>query len=150
MACPSCPRHDGPVARTVLIVDDHASFRAGARRLLEAEGYDVVGQAADGATALRTAHELEPGVVLLDVNLPDLNGFEVAARLTGDSPSSAVVLISSRDGAEFGELVARAGAQGFVSNCDLCGGTLGAVLDLPEPAQRRSLLRVWNVFRRKR
>ena len=65
----------------VLIVDDHPSFRASARKLLESEGYDVVGEAADGAGALEAAEQLHPDVVLLDVQLPDLDGFEVAKRL---------------------------------------------------------------------
>ena len=68
------------MAQTVLIVDDHPSFRATARRLLQAEGFEVVGEAENGAEALRKAGELHPEVVLLDVQLPDLNGFEVATR----------------------------------------------------------------------
>jgi len=120
--------HTQPMAQTVLIVDDHAGFRAGARRLLAAEGYDVVGEAADGEAGVRAARVLEPDVVLLDVNLPDVDGFRVAARLTGGPASPAVVLTSSRDGADFGELVPRAGARGFVSKFDLCGATLRAAL----------------------
>src|SRR5438105_2788065 len=85
---------DAPV--TVLIVDDHPSFRATARALLQAEGFDVVGEAEDGASALALVAELRPDVVLLDVQLPDLDGFEVAQRLGADGP--AVVLVSSRDG----------------------------------------------------
>ncbi len=120
--------HTQPMPQTVLIVDDHAGFRAGARRMLAAEGYDVVGEAADGEAGLRAARALQPDVVLLDVNLPDVDGFGVAARLTGDPASPAVVLTSSRDGADFGELVARAGARGFVSKFDLCGAALRAAL----------------------
>ena len=77
-----------PVGPRVLIVDDHPSFRASARVLLEAEGFDVVGEAADGAQALTEAGRLSPEVVLLDVQLPDIDGFDVAARLTGaaDAP----------------------------------------------------------------
>ncbi len=122
------PGHTQPMPQTVLIVDDHAGFRAGARRLLTAEGYEVVGEAADGEAGLRAARVLEPDIVLLDVNLPDVDGFRVAARLTGGPASPAVVLTSSRDGADFGELVARAGARGFVSKFDLCGATLRAAL----------------------
>ena len=72
------------MSRTVLVVDDHAGFRARARLLLEAEGYEVVGEAADGETALAEARRLRPEVVLLDVQLPDLDGFDVAARLTAN------------------------------------------------------------------
>lgn len=120
--------HTQPMPQTVLIVDDHPAFRACAGRLLTAEGYEVVGEAGDGEGGLRAARSLEPDVVLLDVNLPDLDGFRVAAHLTSDSASPAVVLTSSRDGADFGELVARAGARGFVPKFDLCGAALRAAL----------------------
>ena len=100
---------------TVLIVDDHPSFRATARLLLESEGFDVVGEAADGAAGLRDARALAPDLVLLDVQLPDIDGFEVAAQLTGGGDGPAVVLTSSRDEADFGPLVAASGARGFVA-----------------------------------
>ena len=116
------------VATTVLIVDDHSTFRASARRLLEAEGYDVIGEAGDGASALAAARELHPEVVLLDVQLPDIDGFDVAARLTGDDAAPAVVLTSSRDSGDFGPLVIRSGARGFVSKCDLSGAALGDLI----------------------
>jgi DNA-binding NarL/FixJ family response regulator len=115
------------VAATVLIVDDHPSFRASARRLLEAEGYRVVGEAPDGASALSAVAALAPDVVLLDVALPDLDGFEVARRLSGpDGP--AVVLTSSRDWAAIGTLVADSGARGFVAKDDLSGAALAALV----------------------
>src|SRR5438093_2201218 len=95
---------------TVLIVDDHPTFRATAHALLEAEGFDVVGEAEDGGSALEAAERLHPDVVLLDVQLPDIDGFEVASRLTGDGDGPLVVLISSRDGSDFGPLVERSGA----------------------------------------
>lgn len=106
---------------TVLIVDDHPSFRATARLLLEADGYVIVGEAADGASALRAAGELQPDVVLLDVNLPDLDGFAVAERLTAGGGGPAIVLCSSRDASDFGDLVERSGACGFVAKADLSG-----------------------------
>ncbi len=117
-----------PVPPTVLIVDDHPSFRATARALLEAEGFDVVGEAQDGVSALRCAEKLHPEVVLLDVQLPDFDGFEVASRLTGRPDSPVVVLTSSRDGADFGPLVAESGARGFVPKAELSGAALATLL----------------------
>ena len=108
----------------VLIVDDHPSFRATARVLLEAEGFDVVGEAADGASALTEAGRLQPEVVLLDVQLPDIDGFDVAARLTGNDDSPVVILVSSRDSSDFGPLVTRSGARGFVPKAELSGDRL--------------------------
>ena len=69
------------VSRTVLIVDDHADFRRTVRALLEADGFDVVGEAADGRLAIAEANRLRPRLVLLDIQLPDIDGFEVARRL---------------------------------------------------------------------
>ena len=109
---------------TLLIVDDHPSFRATARLLLEGEGFTVVGEAETGTAALRAAAELHPDVVLLDVNLPDLDGFAVAERLTGNGASPAVVLCSSREAADFGDRVERSGARGFVAKADLSGAAV--------------------------
>jgi len=113
---------------SVLIVDDHPSFRASARELLEAEGFTVVGEAAGGEEALRKAAELHPELVLLDVQLPDLDGFEVARRLTADGRAPAVVLVSSRDAADYGELIAASGARGFVAKGELSGAAVRALL----------------------
>ncbi len=119
-----------PMATTVLIVDDHPSFRATARALLESEGYEVVGEAEDGASALAAALALRPELVLLDVQLSDLDGFEVAARIresmNGDAPR--IVLTSSRDLSDFGPLVAECGACGFVPKGELSGAALAALL----------------------
>jgi DNA-binding NarL/FixJ family response regulator len=116
------------VGHRVLIVDDHPSFRATARVLLEAEGFDVVGEAADGASALTEAGRLQPELVLLDVQLPDIDGFDVAARLTGRDDSPAVILVSSRDSSDFGPLVSRSGARGFVPKAELSGDRLQELL----------------------
>lgn len=116
------------VRATVLIVDDHPTFRATARMLLEADGYDVVGEARDGYTAIDQNERLHPDVVLLDVNLPDLDGFEVAQRITGGSWAPAVVLVSSRDSSDFGPLVGGCGARGFISKGDLSGAALAELL----------------------
>lgn len=116
---------------TVLIVDDHPSFRASARMLLEAEGFDVVGEAEDAAGALAAAVALRPEVVLLDVQLPDGDGFEVAERLraSGNGRAPAIVLVSSRDGKDFGCLVERCGARGFIAKAELCAARIAALLE---------------------
>ena len=120
---------DHSLVTSVLIVDDHPSFRASARALLQAEGFEVVGEAADGAEALRAVEELDPDVVLLDVQLPDTDGFDVAARLTRRNASApAVVLTSSRDGSDFGPLVAYSGARGFVPKAELSAEALAVLL----------------------
>jgi len=113
---------------SVLIVDDHPSFRGTARALLEEEGFEVVGEAENGVGALRAAGELRPDVVLLDVQLPDFDGFEVASRLTRNGSGPKVVLTSSRDFADFGQLVADSGAIGFVPKAELSGAALSALL----------------------
>ena len=109
---------------TVLIVDDHPSFRATVRLLLEAEGYTVLGEAETGTSGLRKARELAPDLVLLDVNLPDVDGFTVATELTADEDAPAVVIVSSREGRDFGPLVHRSGARGFISKGDLSGDAI--------------------------
>ncbi len=114
--------------RRVLVVDDHPSFRSCARALLAAEGFEVVGEAADGATALALADELAPELVLLDIRLPDIDGFEVASRLLARDPELAIVLVSSRDAAEYGALVDASGARGFVPKADLSGAALEKLL----------------------
>jgi DNA-binding NarL/FixJ family response regulator len=112
------------VPSSVLIVDDHPSFRASARRMLEASGYAVIGEAADGAAAIAAAGTLDPDLVLLDVQLPDLDGFEVAARiaaLAGSGP--AIVLTSSRERSDFGDAIAESPARGFIAKSELSGTT---------------------------
>jgi CheY-like chemotaxis protein len=115
--------------KTVLIVDDHLSFRATARTLLEAEGFEVVGEAGDGSEAIESAKRLRPDVVLLDVQLPDLDGFEIAARLRANGHRPQIVLTSSRDAAEFGSLIERSPARGFVPKAELSGGRLAELLE---------------------
>jgi DNA-binding NarL/FixJ family response regulator len=114
------------MARTIIIVDDYAPFRESARQLLESEGFDVVGEAETGAEALRLAEKVRPEVVLLDVHLPDFDGFEVARRLQRMEPAPDVVLTSSRD--DYGALVADSAARAFVRKDALSGETLAAAL----------------------
>ena len=120
--------HQGEMTTTLLIVDDHASFRAVARKLFEHYGYDVVGEAATGESALEVVRNLRPDVVLLDVQLPGLDGFEVATRLTAADDAPAIVMTSSRDGEDFGRLVEQSGARGFIPKHDLSGPALEAML----------------------
>ena len=100
------------MAGRAIVVDDHAAFRASARRLLELTGYEVVGEAGDGASGLALARELEPELVLLDVALPDMSGFDVADALSGGP--SAVVLVSSRAPTDLGRRATNTGALGFI------------------------------------
>ncbi len=116
------------MATTVVIVDDHSGFRRMARRMLEDAGFEVVGEAGDGETALSVVALLGPQVVLLDVQLPDVDGFDVAARLMHSEDGPVVVLTSSRDGSDFGPLVERSGARGFIPKGELCGGALSAII----------------------
>lgn len=121
--------HMSPESRlTAVIVDDHPSFRAVARTVLETDGFIVVGTASDGESGVAEALRLEPDVVLLDVELPDIDGFEVAARLRRAGSSSAIVLASSRESTDFGSLVAESGARGFVSKPDLTGEAVRALV----------------------
>jgi DNA-binding NarL/FixJ family response regulator len=113
---------------TLLIVDDHPGFRSLARRLLTSGGFEVVGEAGDGHAAVTAARRLRPDVVLLDIQLPDIDGFEVASRLRRSSVGPAVVLTSSRDRTDYGERVDRSGAHGFIPKAELSGAAISALL----------------------
>ncbi len=117
------------VTRTILIVDDHAAFRALARQLLQADGYDVIGEAASGQTALDAADCLQPDVVLLDVRLPDLDGFGVAAALAQEPCPPEIVLVSSRSRADYAHRVDLSGTRGFICKAELSGTALRRLLD---------------------
>lgn len=116
------------MARTILIVDDHPSFRSSAKRVMEAGGFLVVGEAADGASGLVAARELHPDVVLLDVGLPDVDGFVVADRINALEQPPRIVIVSSRDSSDFGPLISACGACGFVAKADLSGDAVAALL----------------------
>jgi DNA-binding NarL/FixJ family response regulator len=107
------------MGKTVLIVDDHPSFRASARRMLEADGWVVVGEAADGTSAIAAARQLHPDVVLLDIRLPDLDGFRVAERLRVNGVSPAIVLTSSRERSDFRYEIDASPAHGFIPKSEL-------------------------------
>jgi DNA-binding NarL/FixJ family response regulator len=110
----------------VLIVDDHAAFRESASALLEAEGFDVVGEAADGESAVAEVARLRPDIVLLDIQLPGLDGFNVAERLAEAADAPAVILISSRDAAAYGSRVEEAPVRGFLAKRSLSGAALAS------------------------
>ena len=113
----------------MLIVDDHAEFRANARALLEIDGFQVLGEAADGESALEAARRLQPEVVLLDIHLPGIDGFAVADRLAAEKDPPMVVLISSRAIEAFRErLRAARSVRGFIAKADLSGECLSEIL----------------------
>jgi DNA-binding NarL/FixJ family response regulator len=116
------------VSPTVLIVDDHAAFRVLARALLEADGYEVVGEATDGQAGLDAAGSLQPDVVLLDVRLPDMDGFDVAGELAAGGCRAAVVVTSSSDDPLYPARATSNGARGFVAKHDVCGAALDRLI----------------------
>jgi DNA-binding NarL/FixJ family response regulator len=116
------------VRPTVVIVDDHSGFRSQAKALLEAEGFEVVAEAEDGMSALAAVAQLHPRIVLLDIQLPDIDGFEVAERLAQAGDSPAVVLISTRDVSSYRRRLARSPVCGFVSKSELSGHAICALV----------------------
>jgi DNA-binding NarL/FixJ family response regulator len=116
------------VPRRVLIVDDSAGFRTSAAELLEAEGFDVVGAAEDAHEAVELTLRMRPEIVLLDVQLPDRDGFAVATRLAEEVEPPQVVLISSRDALAYGRRIADAPVRGFIAKRDLTGAALAALV----------------------
>lgn len=113
----------------MLLVDDHPAFRATARLLLESAGWEVTGEAEDVAGALAAIERLRPDAVLLDVQLPDGEGFDVLAALASrTAPGPAVVLVSSRDRCDYGDRIEASGARGFIAKAELTGAALDEVL----------------------
>jgi CheY-like chemotaxis protein len=119
----------GPVAACtqILVVDDHGGFRAFARAMLEKAGFTVA-EAATGAEATETARSIRPRLVLLDIQLPDFDGFEVARRLAGHGGGLVIVLTSTRDASDYGGKIAASPAAGFVPKDKLSGVALRAFL----------------------
>lgn len=116
------------MAPSLLIVDDHPGFRSLARELLEADGFEVVGEAADGVSAVAAALALRPAVVLLDIHLPGEDGFAVAERLTALPSPPVVVLISSRPARDVRSRMATTTAAGFIHKSDLSASTIAALV----------------------
>jgi two-component system response regulator EvgA len=114
---------------TILIVDDDPRFRSQAREVLEADGFVVIGQAVDGASGLEAAQSLRPDFVLLDVGLPDIEGFEVARALALDRPAPLVVLTSSRDARAYGRRLTNGDCLGFIPKEQVSGAAIRALVD---------------------
>ena len=120
-------RCDDPAMRPrLLIVDDHAGFRASARRLLEAEGFTVVGEADGARSALPAVVALSPDVVLVDIALPDGDGFDVCADIVREH-NAAVVLTSSRTITGLQDRLLLSRARGFIPKSDLSGSAIRAL-----------------------
>ncbi len=115
------------MSRSILIVDDNAGFRASARRVLEQDGYRVLAEAADGGTGVEATADLRPEIAIVDIQLPDIDGFEVARRISQADSPPAIVLVSSRDGADFGSLVEESPARGFIAKAELSSKALAAL-----------------------
>lgn len=113
----------------VVIVDDHWAFRRAAARLLLAEGFEVVGSAADGSSALAMTADLKPDLLLLDIQLPDISGFEVARRVAESHGSTAVVLVSTRESSDYGDEVKAAPVEGFIEKSELSGERITEALE---------------------
>jgi len=125
------PERYGSIERvelTAVIVDDHAGFRDQAAELLRASGYEVVGSCSDGRSAVAAISALRPDVVLLDVQLPDTDGFALISQLDAVSEGATIVLISTREAADYGGRVARSGAAGFISKAELSAQSLANVV----------------------
>jgi DNA-binding NarL/FixJ family response regulator len=116
------------MGETVLVVDDHAGFRASVRELLEAEGFEVVGEAVDAASGIEAARSLRPDLVLLDIQLPDTDGILASRRIAELNGRTAVVLTSSCDIADIATALAESPARGFIPKSELSGGTIRELL----------------------
>lgn len=112
----------------VFIVDDSAPFRTVARALLESGGYQVVGDAGTGAEALAGVPEAGPDVVLLDIALPDMDGFSVCRALHRTAPDATVVFCSVRDAEHYGDAVERSSAAGFLPKSSLSAAALALIV----------------------
>ena len=131
---PNCPAVFQGTMRpvpSIMIIDDHPGFVSAVRKVLSAEGFLVVGEAFDGLSGVELAERIHPDVILLDIQLPDIDGFEVARRLEELEDPPVVVLTSSRDAADYGSQVQKAPARGFIGKAELSGARLDELLSAP-------------------
>ncbi|HWP37797.1 MAG TPA: response regulator transcription factor [Gemmatimonadales bacterium] len=124
------------MAIRVLLAEDHGLVRAGIRALLEQiEGIEVVGEAGDGREALRLAQALHPDVVIMDLTMPELNGFEATARIAAASPRSRVLVLSMHGDEEYVAQALRFGAAGYLLK-DASNAELGVAVRAVARGQR--------------
>lgn len=121
------------MAMSLLIVDDHAAFRAFISQMLSAEGFDVAGEVPDGESAVAAVRDLRPDAVLLDIQLPGIDGFEVARRIAQIECGPRVVLTSMRAASAYGQRITESPVTGFLPKEQLSGAALAALLALPGP-----------------
>jgi CheY-like chemotaxis protein len=121
-----------PASAAILVVDDHDGFRAFARMLLEMAGFTVA-EAASGTEATQAALAIRPCLVLLDVQLPDFDGFEVARRLAAQEHRPVIVLTSTREASDYGGQIATSPAAGFLPKDQLSGDALRGFLGAGPP-----------------
>jgi len=114
--------------RTVLIADDHDGFRMSARRMLEREGYEVVGEAVDGTSAIAGAQRFQPDIALVDIQLPDIDGFEVADAIRSAGSAKTILLISTRLRADYGPRLEDSAADGFIEKAELTARAIAAIV----------------------
>jgi DNA-binding NarL/FixJ family response regulator len=120
-----------PIPLRCLIVDDSTSFREEMRGLLVEEGFDVVGGAGSPAEGLRQIAELRPELALIDIDLGDESGLELARQLrdnSGQAPTLHVILISTHDEADYADLIQASSAIGFLAKSDLSAATIRQML----------------------
>ena len=115
----------------VLIADDHRLFAEALRAILSADQrIEVVGLASSGEEAVQQAGELEPDVVLMDINMPGVDGVEATRRIREDLPASQVLMVTGSDSSEDVDAARSAGAAGYVTKDKIAAELIGAIFDL--------------------
>jgi DNA-binding NarL/FixJ family response regulator len=115
-----------------LIVDDRPSFSEAARQLLASQGIAVVATATSSTDAIQRVHELRPDVALVDIDLGEESGFDLARRLAADGSAVRVILISTHDEREFKKLIDTSPATGFLAKTELSAENIRRLLEQAE------------------